>query len=74
MNNIYSDEFSSYINDHNKHGINLSLSGLVMRDCFDDKNPCNSVNNKYILETIKINNNLEIIHNNESESIVDKRI
>ena len=41
--------------------------------CFDDKNPCNSLNAQYILDTIKIRNELTIIHNREIDSIVDKR-
>ena len=33
MNNLFSDDFSSYINDHNKHGCLINHSGLVIRDC-----------------------------------------
>ena len=73
INNLFSDEFSSYINDHNKYGCLINHSGLVIRDCFDDKNPCNSLNSQYILDTIKIRNELNIIHNYDKELIVEKR-
>ena len=73
MNNLLSDEFSSYINDLNKYGIHISISKNVIRDCFDDMNPCNSVSGRYSIDLLKIRDELDIIHNKEKEIIVEKR-
>lgn len=74
MNNLFSDEFESYLNNPNKHGISLNHSGLTIRDCLDDMNPCNSLSGRYVIDLQKIRNALEIIHNIEKEIIVEQRI
>ena len=73
MNNLFSDDFESYKNDTHKFGVNINYSGLVIRDCFNDINPCNSLSNKYSLDFLNIRNNLNIIHNYETNPIVEER-
>ena len=73
MNNLLNDEFESYLNDPKKFGITLNREGNVIRDCFDDVNPCNSVSGPYLYDLLKIRKDLEIIHNSEKEIIVEER-
>lgn len=74
MNNLFSDEFASYVNDYSKFGMGMSHRGVAIRDCFNDINPCNSINGFYDVDILKIRDNLEIIHNEETEYIVEDRI
>ena len=73
MNNLFSDEFESYLNNPYKFGTHINHNGLVIRDCLDDISPCNSINKPYTYDVLKIRNNLEKIYNSESELIVENR-
>lgn len=73
MNNLFSDDFESYINNPQKYGFIINHVGNVLRDCLSDINPCNSVSGKYIIDLLKIRKGLDIIHNNEIDIIVDER-
>jgi hypothetical protein len=58
MNNLFNEEFNSYINDLSNNGFTINYKGHIIKNCFNDINPCNGEPVPYTVDLLKVRNNL----------------
>ena len=58
MNNLFSEEFNSYINDASNNGFTINYKGNIIRNSVNDMNPCSGEPVPYKVDLLKVRNNL----------------
>ena len=75
LNILFEVKYNSYISDNDKLGFELNYSGNIIRDCLNDTNSCNGIDDKkYIIDLLRARNDLSVINDDEKTIYIDKDI